>query len=76
MAKIMTPTKVITGPNTLWSFCNVWEPKSINGSAPRYSVQLRIPKTDTKTLEKIENIIDELIVTAQQRRALRSGGRV
>ena len=54
MSKLVNPTKVITGPNTLWSFCNVWEPKSINGSAPRYSVQLRIPKTDTKTLEKIE----------------------
>lgn len=54
MAKNMSPTKVITGPETLWSYVSVFEPKSINGSAPRYSVQLRIPKTDTKTLDKIE----------------------
>ena len=25
------PMKVITGPNTRWSYANVWEPKSING---------------------------------------------
>lgn len=23
------PMKVITGPNTRWSYANVWEPKSI-----------------------------------------------
>ena len=46
-------TKVITGPNTRWSYVNVWEPKSIEGSAPKYSVSLIIPKTDTVTVEKI-----------------------
>ena len=55
MAKFNNPMKVITGPETLWSYCNVWEPKSINGSNPKYSVQLRIPKTDKKTLDKIES---------------------
>ena len=25
------PTKVITGPDTRWSYCNAWEAKSING---------------------------------------------
>ena len=39
-------TKVITGVNTRWSYCNVWEPKSINGGTPKYSVSLIIPKTD------------------------------
>ena len=53
----MNPMKVITGPETLWSYVNAWEPKSINGSAPKYSVQLRIPKTDKVTLEKIERAI-------------------
>ena len=57
MAKNMNPMKVITGPETLWSYVNAWEPKSINGSAPKYSVQLRIPKTDKVTLEKIERAI-------------------
>ena len=32
--------KVITGEDTRWSFANVWEPKSINGGAPKYSVSL------------------------------------
>lgn len=54
MAKFNNPMKVITGPDTLWSYCNVWEAKSINGSNPKFSVQLRIPKTDRATLDKIE----------------------
>lgn len=57
MAKMMNPTKVITGKDTLWSYCNVWEPKSINGSNPKYSIQLRIKKTDKTTLDKIKNAI-------------------
>ena len=37
------PTKVITGPKTRWSYANVWDPKSINGGTPKYSVSLIIP---------------------------------
>lgn len=44
MAKIQNPTKVITGVNTRWSYANVWDAKSINGGAPKYSVSLIIPK--------------------------------
>lgn len=29
--KPVNPMKVITGPETRWSYANVWEPKSING---------------------------------------------
>lgn len=54
MAKFKNPMKVITGPETLWSYVNAWEAKSINGSTPKYSIQLRIKKTDTETLDKIE----------------------
>lgn len=54
---MMNPTKVITGPNTRWSYANVWEPKSINGSAPKYSISLIIPKSDTRTIEKIKAAI-------------------
>ena len=50
-------TKVITGPRTRWSYVNVWEPKSIQGSEPKYSVSLIIPKDDTKTIEKIKAAI-------------------
>ena len=57
MAKNTNPMKVITGPDTLWSYVNAWEPKSINGSTPKFSVQLRIPKTDTVTLERIKAAI-------------------
>ncbi len=57
MPKIMNLTKVITGPNTRWSYANVWDPKSINGGAPKYSVSLIIPKTDTATIEKINAAI-------------------
>lgn len=57
MAKFNNPTKVITGVNTRWSYVNAWEPKSINGGTPKYSVSLIIPKSDTKTIEKIQAAI-------------------
>jgi len=52
------PTKVITGQDTRWSYANVWEPKSINGSTPKYSVSLIIPKSDKVTIEKIKKAIE------------------
>ena len=55
--KVNNPLKVITGPDTRWSYANVWEPKSINGSTPKYSVSLIIPKSDTKTIAKIKAAI-------------------
>lgn len=57
MAKFNNPTKVITGVNTRWSYVNAWEAKSINGGAPKFSVSLIIPKSDTKTIEKIKAAI-------------------
>ena len=57
MAKFINPTKVITGVKTRWSYVNAWEPKSINGGAPKYSISLIIPKSDTKTIEKIQAAI-------------------
>lgn len=57
MSKFVNPTKVITGVNTRWSYVNAWEPKSINGGAPKYSVSLIIPKSDTRTIEKIQAAI-------------------
>ena len=53
----VNPCKVITGVNTRWSYASVWEPKSINGGTPKYSVSLIIPKSDTKTVEKIRAAI-------------------
>ena len=57
MAKYVNPTKVITGVNTRWSYANVWQPKSINGGAEKYSVSLIIPKSDTVTINKIKAAI-------------------
>lgn len=54
------PTRVVTGIVRL-SFANVWEPKSINGSDPKYSVSLLIPKTDTETVKAIEAAIEAAI---------------
>ena len=57
MSKFVNPCKVITGPNTRWSYANVWEARSINGGTPKFSVSLIIPKTDTATIEKINRAI-------------------
>lgn len=52
------PMKVITGKDTRWSYANVWEPKSINGGTPKFSVSLIIPKSDTVTVQKIKTAIE------------------
>ena len=56
--KAANPLKVITGPDTRWSFANVWEPKSINGGTPKFSVSLIVPKSDTKTVAKLKAAIE------------------
>ena len=56
--KAKNPMKVVTGWETRWSYANVWEPKSINGGAPKYSVSLIIPKTDKATVKKIKDAIE------------------
>lgn len=55
-----SPTKVITGVARL-SYANVWEPKSINGGAEKFSVSLIIPKSDTKTIAAINKAVDAAI---------------
>ena len=56
--KPVNPMKVITGKDTRWSYCNVWEAKAINGGTPKFSVSLLIPKTDTVTVKKIKDAIE------------------
>lgn len=55
--KFINPTKVITGPQTRWSYANVWDAKSINGGTPKFSVRLIIPKSDMVTVNKIKAAI-------------------
>ena len=43
------------------SYANVWEPKSINGGAEKYSVSLIIPKSDKKTIAAINAAVDAAI---------------
>ena len=42
--KYISPMKVITGKDTRWSCCNVWEAEAIT-AAPQVLRSLRIPKT-------------------------------
>lgn len=50
---INNPLKVITG-EVRFSYATVWDPKSINGGKPKFSVSLIIPKNDVETVKKIE----------------------
>ncbi len=73
MSKITNPTKVITGPKTRWSYANVWDAKSINGGAPKYSVSLIIPKSDVKTVAKINAAIEAAYTEGESK--LKGNGR-
>ncbi len=73
MSKIANPTKVITGPKTRWSYANVWDAKSINGGTPKYSVSLIIPKSDVKTVAKINAAIEAAYTEGESK--LKGNGR-
>lgn len=64
-------TKVVTGM-VRFSYANVWEPKSINGSDEKYSVSLIIPKTDKKTIAQIEAAVE----AAKQEGKAKFGGKI
>ena len=71
--KPVNPMKVICGPNTRWSYANVWEPKSINGGTPKFSISLIIPKSDTVTVQKVNRAIQAAYEEGQAK--LRGNGR-
>lgn len=50
------PTRVKTGVVRL-SYANIWQAKSINGGAPKYSTSILIPKSDTATVQRIKAAI-------------------
>ena len=64
-------TKVITG-KVRASFVNIFAPKSINGSDPKYSISLIIPKSDKATIGKINAAIEE----AKQNGVPKWGGKI
>lgn len=52
-------TKVVTG-KVRFSYVNIFEPKADNnGDNPKYSITLLIPKSDTVTMGKIKEAINE-----------------
>lgn len=53
-------TKVVTG-TVRFSYFNGWEPVSINGSKPKYSVSVLIPKSDETTVRKVNEAINTAI---------------
>lgn len=65
--KAMPANKVVTG-EVRFSYAHVWEPDSINGSDPKYSVSILIPKSDTKTI----NMINKAIEAAKEMGKVRS----
>ncbi len=61
MSKNVNKTKVVTGANSRFSYFNGWEPASINGSIPKFSVSVLIPKDDVETINAINEAVDAAI---------------
>ena len=58
MSNQVNSTKVVTG-KVRFCYVNVFEPTAMNeGDTPKYNICILIPKTDTKTLEKINKAIE------------------
>ena len=51
------PTKVIVPCR--FSYLHCWEPDSVNGSEPKYSVSAIVHKSDTKTVNAIKAAIEQ-----------------
>ena len=56
--KPAAPTRVVLGPRTRFSYCNIWEPRSINGGTPKYSMSAIIPKDDLQTVNAVNAAIE------------------
>ena len=53
----MNPNKVIIPCR--FSYLHCWEPDSVNGGDPKYSVSAIIPKNDTKTINAIKAAVEQ-----------------
>jgi hypothetical protein len=53
---VVNPTKIITGICRL-SYANIWQAKSINGGAPKFSTSVLIPKSDAVTISRVKKAI-------------------
>ena len=70
MSNNSNPNKVIIPCR--FSFLRCWEPDSINGSEPKYSVSAIISKSDKQTLDKIKGAIER----AKKESASKWGGKI
>lgn len=58
MSEQVNSTKVVTG-KVRFCYVNVFEPTAMNeGDAPKYNICILIPKSDTKTVDKINKAIE------------------
>ena len=55
-----------------FSYLHCWEPDSVNGGDPKYSVSAIIPKSDTKTINAIKAAIEQ----AKKDSVSKCGGKV
>ena len=65
-----TATKVIVPCR--FSYLHCWEPDSVNGGDPKYSVSAIVPKNDAKTVEAIKAAIEQ----AKKDSAAKWGGKI
>lgn len=65
-----SPIKVIIPCR--FSYTNIWEPQSINGSEPKYSISAIIDKDDKETIAKIQKAVE----AAKQESLPKWGGKV
>ncbi len=66
-------TKVITG-KVRFCYASVFEPQTMNdGDTPKYSVCVLIPKSDTKTLDKVKKAIEAAKIAGKAKIADKNG---
>lgn len=71
-AKLKNETTVVTGKVRL-SYANIFEPKSINGSDPKYSVSILIDKDDKDTINAINEALENVKTRDKSKLANKAG---
>jgi len=72
VANMNNPTKVVTGM-VRFSYSHVWEPDSIDGDDPKYSVSILIPKNDIATLQDVQRAVQAAIEAGKTKLAGANG---
>ena len=73
MANVLNQAQLVTGEVRL-SFVNVFEPKAMaEGQEPKYSVTCIVPKTDEKTIKRMNEVLEYV---KQQAKDKKFGGKI